>query len=150
MKSKSVERKFVIAFSAMFLVPLLVAVYLFFEYAGGATRDLPRITVLVLSVILLGAAGYLITRSVVLSLLRTSRDATAIADGDISRRLSTDTESEISELAKNFNRITSRLQQTVDSLQSSRKQMQTLAAQLCETGSRPGDKIGRASCRERV
>lgn len=139
MKSKSVERKFIIAFSATFLVPLLVAVYLFFKYTGHSTRDVPEITIIFLSVVLLGAAGFLITRTVVLTLLRTSRDAEAIADGDISRRLSIDAESEISELAKNFNRITSRLQQTVDSLQSSRKQMQTLAAQLCETGTRPGD-----------
>ena len=139
MKTKSIERKFIVAFSAMFLVPLLVAVYLFFRYTGYSTRDLPEIAVFFLSVILLGTAGFLITRTVVLTLLRTSRDAEAIADGDISRRLNTDAESEISDLAKNFNRITSRLQQTVDSLQSSRKQMQTLAAQLCETGSRPGD-----------
>jgi HAMP domain-containing protein len=138
-KTGTAARKFVVAFFAMFLVPLLVAVYLFFEYTGGSTRDFPRIAVIVLCVILLGAAGFLITRSVVLSLLRTSRDATAIADGDISRRLSTDAESEISVLAMNFNRITSRLQQTVDSLQASRQQMQTLVAQLCDTGSRPGD-----------
>ena len=139
LKTKSVERKFILAFSAMFLVPLIVAVYLFFEYTEGPARDVPGIAVIFLSVILLGTAGFLITRSVVLTLLRTSRDAQAIADGDISRRLRTDAESEISELAKNFNRITSRLQQTVDSLQSSRKQMQTLAGHLCDTGSRPGD-----------
>jgi HAMP domain-containing protein len=139
MKTKSVARKFIVAFSAMFLVPMLVAVYLFFEYTGVSTRDVPRIAAIFLFVILLGTAGFLITRSVVLTLLRTSRDAEAIADGDISRRLGTDAEFEISELAKNFNRITSRLQQTVDSLQSSRKRMQTLAAQLFDTGSRPGD-----------
>ena len=138
-KTKSVARKFIVAFSAMFLVPLLVAIFLFFEYTGISTRDVPRIAIIFFFVILLGTAGFLITRSVVLTLLRTSRDAEAIADGDISRRLSTDAESEISELAKNFNRITNRLQRTVDSLQSSRKQMQTLAAQLCDTGSRPGD-----------
>jgi HD-GYP domain-containing protein (c-di-GMP phosphodiesterase class II)/HAMP domain-containing protein len=139
MKTKSVARKFIVAFSAMFLVPLLIAVYLFFEYTGDSFRDVPRISAIFLFVILLGTAGFLITRSIVLTLLRTSRDAEAIADGDISRRLSTDAESEISELAKNFNRITSRLQQTVDNLQSSRKQMQALAAQLFDTGSRPGD-----------
>ena len=138
-KTSSVARRFIIAFSAMFLIPLLVAIYLFFEYTGVSTRDVPRIAIVFFFVILLGTAGFLITRSVVLTLLRTSRDAEAIADGDISRRLSTDAESEISELAKNFNRITNRLQRTVDSLQSSRKQMQTLAGQLCDTGSRPGD-----------
>ncbi len=139
MKTKSVARKFIVAFSAMFLVPMLVAVYLFFEYTGVSTRDVPRIAAIFLFVILLGTAGFLIPRSVVLTLRRPSRDAEAIADGDISRRLGTDAEFEISELAKNFNRITSRLQQTVDSLQSSRKRMQTLAAQLFDTGSRPGD-----------
>ncbi|MGZ8463715.1 MAG: HD domain-containing phosphohydrolase [Candidatus Deferrimicrobiaceae bacterium] len=138
-KTKSVARKFIVAYSAMFLVPLFVAIFLFFEYTGISTRDVPRIAIIFFFVILLGTAGFLITRSVVLTLLRTSQDAEAIADGDISRRLSTDAESEISELAKNFNRITNRLQRTVDSLQSSRKQMQTLAAQLCDTGSRPGD-----------
>jgi HAMP domain-containing protein len=139
MKTESVARKFIIAFFAMFLVPLLVAVYLFFEYTGISTRDVPRISIIFFFVILLGTAGFLITRSVVLTLLRTSRDAEAIADGDLSLRLSIDAGSEISELAKNFNRITGRLQQTVDNLQSSRKQMQTLVAQLCDTGSRPGD-----------
>jgi len=138
-KTDTLARKFVIAFSAMFLVPLIVAVYLFFEYAGISTRDVPRISILFFFVVLLGTAGFLITRSVVLTLLRVSRDAEAIADGDISLRLDIDTESEISHLAKNFNRITSRLQQAVDNLQSSRTQMQTLAAQLCDTGSRPGD-----------
>jgi GAF domain-containing protein len=138
-KTNTVSRKFGVAFAAMFLVPMLVAVYLFFEYTGDSGRNDTRIAVIFLFVILLGIAGFLVTRSVVLVLLRTSRDAEAIADGDISRRLSTDTESEISEIAKNFNRITSRLQQTIDSLRSSRNQMQTLVAQLCDTGARPGD-----------
>ena len=138
-KTVTVARRFVVAFSAMFIVPLLVAVYLFFAYTEGSTRNVPGIAAIFFFVILLGTAGFLITRSVVQTLLRTSRNAEAIADGDISARLSTDAESEISGLAKNFNRITSRLQQTVDSLQASRKQTQSLVAQLCDAGSRPGD-----------
>ena len=138
-KTVTVARRFVVAFSAMFVVPLLVAVYLFFAYTEGSTRDVPGIAAIFFFVILLGTAGFLITRSVVQTLLRTSRKAEAIADGNISARLSTDAESEISGLAKNFNRITSRLQQTVDSLQASRKQMHGLVAQLCDAGSRPGD-----------
>ena len=138
-KTVTVARRFVVAFSAMFIVPLLVAVYLFFAYTEGPTRDVPRIAAIFFFVILLGTAGFLITRSVVQTLLRTSRNAEAIADGDISARLSIDAESEISGLAKNFNRITSRLQQTVDSLQASRRQMQSLVTQLCDAGSRPGD-----------
>lgn len=138
-KTETVARRFIVAFSAMFLVPLLVAIHLFFNYTEGTTRNIPGVAAIFLFVVLLGTAGFLITRSVVLTLVRTARDAEAIADGDISARLGTDAEAEISGLAKNFNRITSRLQKTVDSLQSSRNQMQTLVAQLCDTGSRPGD-----------
>ena len=42
-------------------------------------------------------------------------------------------EGEISELARNFNRITSRLQKTIDSLETSRGQIQTLLSQVCLT-----------------
>jgi HAMP domain-containing protein len=135
----TLARRFAVAFSAMFLVPLFVAIYLFFESTNSFSQDVPRLAAIFFFVILLGTAGFLTTRSVVMTLLRTSREAELIAEGDITARLSTDAEAEISGLAKNFNRITSRLQQTVDSLQASRKQIQTLVAQLCDTGSRPGD-----------
>jgi len=141
-KTETLARKFIVAFSALFIVPLLVSVYLFTQYAGAFTRSSTQVAILGISVVLLGAAGFLVAQSVVKALLRASRDAAAIAEGDISRRLTTDTASEISELATNFNRIISRLQLTVDNLRASRKQMQTLLAQVCATGSQPGDMTG--------
>ena len=130
-RTDTLARKFVIAFSAMFIIPLFVAVYLFIEYTSGIPRDAAPITVIVISVLLLGMAGFFVTQSVVNTLMRTSRDAAAIAEGDITRRLNTDAAAEISDLAKNFNRITSRLQYTVDSLQVSKRQMQSLLSQVC-------------------
>ena len=141
-RTESLARKFIVTFSAMFLVPLLVAVYLFTEYASGTLRSPAQIIIFTLSVILLGAAGFLAIRSVVMTLLRTLRDAEAIANGDISRRLSSDGTSEINQLAKHFNQVISRLEQTVNSLQSSRKLTHDLLAQLCATGSQPGDMTG--------
>jgi len=138
-RTETLARKFVIAFSAMFVIPLLIAVYLFTEYAAGGITDSTQIVAIVAFVILLGTAGFFVTQSVVHALLKTARDAAAIAEGDITRRLSTDTASEISDLAKNFNRITSRLQQTVDSLQSSKQQMQTLLSQVCASTGQPHD-----------
>ena len=138
-KTETLARKFIVAFSSMFIVPLLIAVYLFTEYAGSGIKDSTQIGALVAFVILLATAGFFVTQSVVHALLRAAREAAAIAEGDITRRLSTDTASEISELAKNFNRITSRLQQTVDSLQTSKKQMQTLLAQVCAGTGQPHD-----------
>jgi len=140
--TKSLARKFIVTFSAMFLVPLLVAVYIFSAYTSGTLRSSAQIITFTLSVILLGAAGFLTIRSVVMALLRASRDAEAIANGDISRRLSSDGTSEINQLAKHFNQVIGRLEQTVNSLQSSRNLTHNLLAQLCATGSQPGDMTG--------
>src|SRR3972149_14514 len=123
----------------MFIIPLLLAIYLFTEYAPAWIKDTTQIVALVAFVLLLGIAGFFGTRSAIHTLLRTAKDAAAIAEGDITRRLNTNMASEISELAKNFNRITSRLQQTVDNLQASKKQMQTLLAQVCASPGQPHD-----------
>lgn len=141
-RTESLARKFIVTFSAMFLVPLLVGVYLFIAYTSGTLRSSAQIIIFTLSVILLGAAGFLTIRSVVMAHLRALRDAEAIANGDISRRLSFDGTSEINQLAKHFNQVISRLEQTVNSLQSSRKLTHDLLAQLCATGSQPGDMTG--------
>ena len=141
-RTESLVRKFIVTFSAMFLVPLLVAVYLFIAHASGTLWSAAQIIIFILSVILLEAAGFLVIRSVVMTLLRALRDAEAIANGDISRRLSSDGTSEINQLAEHFNQVISRLEQTVNSLQSSRKLTHDLLAQLCATGSQPGDMTG--------
>jgi HD domain/GAF domain/HAMP domain len=141
-RTESLARKFIVTFSAMFLVPLMVAVYLFTAYASGTLRSPAQIIIFILSVILLGAAGFLAIRSVVMALLRALRDAEAIANGDISRRLSSDGTSEINQLARHFNQVISRLEQTINCLQSSRKLTHDLLAQLCATGSQPGDMTG--------
>src|SRR5659263_784049 len=105
----------------MFLVLLLVAVYLFTAYASGTLRGPAQIIIITLSVILLGAAGFIAIRSVIMPLLRALRDAAAIANGDISRRLRSNGTSEVKQLANHFNPVISRLEQTVNSLQVSRK-----------------------------
>jgi HAMP domain-containing protein len=97
---------------------------------------------LAFSVLLLGTAGILASRSVVKTLLRALRDAEAVADGDISRRMRPDGTAEIDQLANQFNRIIHRLQQTVDNLRASRKLTQNLLAQVCAAGTRPGDLTG--------
>ena len=141
-RTETLTRKFIVTFSAMFIVPLFVAAYLFTGNASGIARSPVQVIILVPSVILLGTAGFLATRSVVMALLRALRDAEAIADGDISRRLSPDGTSEFNDLASHFNRVIARLQQTVESLQASRKQTHDLLAQVCATGNRPGDMTG--------
>lgn len=115
----------------MFLLPMLVAVYILFEYAKFTDADETRLILIGVFATMLGAGGYFVCRSVVHALLQAVSEAEAIAGGDISRRMATDTAGEISELARNFNKITTRLQKTIDGLQTSKKQIQELISQVC-------------------
>lgn len=127
----TVARKVVIAFSAMFVIPVLLSAYLITEYSNLVGWGSFQLLLLALCVGVLGAGGFALSRSVAKTLLRTARDAEAIAGGDLSRRLETDVDGEISELARNFNRITGRLQETIDNLRTSKSQIQNLLSRIC-------------------
>jgi HD-GYP domain-containing protein (c-di-GMP phosphodiesterase class II)/HAMP domain-containing protein len=131
-------QKLSVAFAATFIIPTLLAVHLLLDKARVG-EDLTRFLVMASSIVLLGAAGFLTGRSAVAALERAVRETEAIAKGDLRSRVSADSVDEISELAKSFNRITSRLQRTVDSLQASRRQVQSLLSQICDTAGRPID-----------
>lgn len=126
-------RKFVIAFSAMFIIPMLLTTYLFTQHTDILNGDTRQITLLSVCVLTLGLGGFFLIRSVVHAMLRVARDASAVAEGDLDKRLDTEVEGEISEIARNFNRITNRLQRTIDSLETSKGQIQTLLSQVCLT-----------------
>jgi HAMP domain-containing protein len=127
-----------VAFAVTFVIPTLLAVHLLLDKAR-VEEDLTRFLVMAASIVLLGTAGFLTGRSAVAGLERAVREAEAIAKGDLGGRVSADSVDEIGELAKNFNRITSRLQRTVDSLQASRRQIQSLLSRICEAVGRPID-----------
>ncbi len=130
-------KKFTVAFAAMFIVPMLLAAYLLAEFSQVIERDASQLAALFFFASVLAAAGFLICRSVVMALLRAARDAKAVAGGEVGRRMDTESAGEISDLAQNFNRITTRLQQTIDGLEASRKQVQTLLSKVCATIGRP-------------
>jgi len=136
-RKETVAKKFTIAFATMFVVPMLLAVYLLADFSQVIERDAPQVAALFFFASVLAAAGFLICRSVVRALLTAVRDAEAVAGGDVTHRMDTGSAGEISDLAKNFNRITTRLQQTIDGLEASRKQIQTLLSKVCGTIGQP-------------
>ncbi len=136
-RKETVAKKFTVAFAVMFIVPMLLAAYLLAEYSEVVEREGSQIAALYLFACVLAVAGFLICRSVVQALIKASRDAEAVADGDVSRRMDTGSAAEISDLAMNFNKITTRLQRTIDGLEASRLQIQALLSKVCATIGRP-------------
>lgn len=133
----SLAKKFVVAFAAMFVIPMLLAVYLFNELSRGVPDNPLRLGTLFFFTVLLGTAGFLVCRSVLLAMHKTLRETEAVVGGDLTRRLACDSKDEISQLARNFNQITSRLQETIDRLEASRRQIQTLLSQVCASIAQP-------------
>jgi len=110
-RTESLARKFIVTFSAMFLVPLLVAVYLFTEYASAMLRSPVQIIIFALSVILLGARdfspyGPSSRPPARLAGRRSHRQRRHFASAQFGRDI------EINQLAKHFNQVISRLEQT--------------------------------------
>ena len=136
----SIERKLTIVFWGMFLIPAFAALFLFKEFFKGNTySSFVQVLLFSSSVVLLGTAGYLAVRLVVNTLLKITKEAEAVANGDISRRMEMNGSSEINQLASHFNRVVEKLEKTVENLQVSRKLTHELLSQLCSSGNQPGD-----------
>src|SRR5512135_970507 len=88
-RKETVAKKFTIAFAAMFVVPMLLAVYLLADFSEVIERDAPQVAALFFFASVLAAAGFLICRSVVRALLTAVRDAEAVAGGDVTHRMDT-------------------------------------------------------------
>jgi len=139
-KTMSFEKKLGIVFFAIFFVSVLANAFLFKGlFEKYAFERLAQGALFSVSVVLLLVVGYMAVRSVTKDLLKTAKDAEAIANGDISRRMEFDGALEINQLACHFNRVVEQLESTVESLRVSRRLTHDLLAQLCTLGSQPGD-----------
>jgi len=137
-KAVSIEKKLSIVFFAMFVVVVLDVVFIFREFfVKNTSENFTRIIFFSFSVLFLVAAGYLVVRSIIKTLLKTAKDAEAVANGDISRRIDVDDITEVNQLANHFNRVVEHLEKTVESLRVSRNLTHNLLAQLCSLGSQP-------------
>lgn len=133
----SLARKFNIAFVIMFIIPSLVGIYLVLYLALDLHGEVIQIFFLIFFCLLLGVAGYLIQRSILRTLLSTARNVKAVAEGDLSTRVDIDADSEISGLARNFNRITDTLQENIDNLEKSKKQIHSLLTHITQAVESP-------------
>ncbi|MBI5118048.1 PAS domain S-box protein [Candidatus Poribacteria bacterium] len=119
--------RLVLSFALMSIVPTLITTYILVVLWLPDLAVWARISVLFLLGLSVAIMGFLLSRTIVYSVLRTSRVAREIASGDLSKRIEIrNKRSELSLLAESFNEITTRLQQKIKELETSEKKYRHL------------------------
>jgi PAS domain S-box-containing protein len=116
-----------LSFALMGIIPILLSTYII------ATIWLPDLNVwtqvgLLLSFsLVISILGYLLSRTIVYTILKTSEVAKEIADGNLSKRIEIHNErSEINSLVESFNKITGQLERKIKDVQASEEKFKHL------------------------
>ncbi|MBI4830751.1 MAG: PAS domain S-box protein [Candidatus Lindowbacteria bacterium] len=119
--------RLVLSFALMSIVPMLITTYILVVMWLPDLALWARISVLFLLGLSVAILGFLLSRTIVYTVLRTSQAAKEIADGDLTKRIEIrNKRSELSLLAQSFNEITTRLQQKINELETSEKKYRHL------------------------
>jgi len=119
--------RLVLSFALMGIIPMLLTIYLIVVIWLPNLALWSRISVILLLGLSASILGFLLSRSVVYTILKTSKAAKAIADGDLSKRIEVSNEhSEMSTLVSSFNEITSRLEHKIAELTESEEKYRHL------------------------
>jgi len=117
------ERRLALAFWVMSFLPILLLVAAF---VNGVALNIA-----IYPVVLLALVGYFfIARRIVQSVLSVTHKVQALSTGRSSGVIEVKEESEISELARSFNRINKELEQKIEELESSRQLVKRLLSRI--------------------
>jgi two-component system sensor histidine kinase VicK len=116
--------RLVLSFALMGIIPMLLTIYLVVVIWLPEMDLWVQISVILLLSLSATILGFLLSRNIVYSILRTAREAKEIANGNLSKRLEvTNDRSELSQLAVSFNKITSQLEQKITALEASERKL---------------------------
>lgn len=119
--------RLVLSFALMSIIPMLLTIYMIVSIWLPDLALSAQISVLLLLGLSVSILGFLLSRTIVYTILKTSRAAKEIADGDLSKRLEVGNDhSELGLLAQSFNEITGRLEQKIKELESSEEKFRRL------------------------
>ncbi len=123
LSEQGILQKLVISVILMAVIPLLLIIYLLYTEAIAL---LHKDSVQLVLVLMVGAVccGYILSRKIIISIIKLSEDARSITQGDLSKKIETAEQNEISALAQYFNRLTDDLEKNIAELKESKRVMQ--------------------------
>ena len=129
LKERGILQKLIISILLMAIIPLLLIFYIFYnEAAELLQKDSVQLTIFLM--VCSAISGYLLSRNIVVSVIKITKDAELISQGNLSKRIETGEKNEISELAQYFNQVTSDLEKNIEDLKESKKTMQNVLLRI--------------------
>jgi len=115
---KGLRYKLMIAFCLMSIIPLLVAGYLVRDDIFPPTRDIIRLSWILLFCIIIACLGLVLAKQMVEPVIEMAVEAKLIVGGDFTRRITTATEDEVGDIGNAINQLTSRIKNNMNELKS--------------------------------
>jgi HD-GYP domain-containing protein (c-di-GMP phosphodiesterase class II)/HAMP domain-containing protein len=120
LKQQGILQKLVAGIMLMVVLPFLLIAYLLLTEASSLLAK-DSVQLILFFVVASASSGYILTRTVIMSVVRLTKDAQSIMQGNLKKRITTSEQNEIQELAQYFNQITSNLEKNISDLKDSRR-----------------------------
>lgn len=125
-KEQGIGNKLFTIFSLTTILPALISIYLVINYNLPEEYSKYQFIILLSLEVIIIFLGVYLTSKTVSSIMKTISAIKEVAEGNVGKRLTESAREEISGLAINFNRITSRLENTIKNLEASKEQMRRM------------------------
>ncbi len=127
--SQGILQKLVISIMLMVVIPLLLIFYLLYTEAFPLLqKDSVQLTVFLM--VCSASCGYILSRRIIVSVIKITKDAQSITQGNLKKRIETPEKNEINELAQYFNQITNDLEKNIEELKDSKKLLQSVLMRI--------------------
>ena len=125
-EEQGIGSKLFVIFSLITILPALISIYLLVNYHFPEKYSEYQLFILLILEGFIVIVGVYLSYRLVNSVMVTVKAIKEVAEGDVTKRITESSREEISGLAMNFNRITSRLENTIKNLEASKEQMRRM------------------------
>lgn len=129
LSEQGILQKLVVAVMLMFIVPLVLTFYIFYTEAEELLHK-GSVQLIILLMVSMASFGYLLSRRLIMSIIKITKVAQSIARGDRVEKIETSEKNEINELAQYFNQITAELEKNIEDLKESKKLTQQVLLRI--------------------
>ena len=129
LNEQGILQKLVIAILLMVIIPFLLIFYLLHTEASSLLQK-SNVQAVIFLMVAAASCGYILSRKIIVSIVKLARDAQTIAQGDLKKRIESSEKNEVSELAQYFNQITNDLEKNIADLKESKRVMQNVLMRI--------------------
>jgi len=129
LSEQGILQKLVVSIILMMVIPLLLIIYtLYTEAAWLLQKD--SVQWIIFLMVCSASCGYILSRKTIMSVIKLTKEAQSIAQGDLTKRVDIPEENEVSSLAQYFNQITNDLEGNIEDLKESKRIMQNVLLRI--------------------